>query len=158
VVKSELATFFRVFPRGLIFSNESAENEGGAWDADAILFGAADPHPIEADRIQLQLYGPRYRRVRESLAEVSFFFVTDLLATYAGQAPDLVDWLKDAQINTDRDLRLQYLAGLGNTAQQGAQIYADLLRQRRYPEGLFVGSEETDALLRQALTSEDEGK
>jgi spermidine synthase len=158
VVKSELATFFRVFPRGLIFSNESAEGEGGAWDTDAILFGAADPQPIEADRIQLRLYGPGYRRVRGSLADINFFFVTDLLTTYAGQAPDLVDWLKDAQINTDRDLRLQYLAGLGNTAQQGAQIYGDLLRQRRYPEGLFVGSEETDALLRQSLAAEDEGK
>jgi spermidine synthase len=89
---------------------------------------------------------------------VNFFFFTDLLSTYAGQAGDLVDWLKDAQINTDRDLRLQYLAGLGNTAQQGAEIYGDLLRQRRYPEGLFVGSEETDALLRQALASADEGK
>jgi spermidine synthase len=159
VVKSELATFFRVFPKGLIFSNESGESEGGAWDADVILFGAADPQPIGADRIQLQLYGAPYRRVRESLSDVNFFFVTDLLATYAGQAPDLVDWLKDAQINTDRDLRLQYLAGLGNTAQQGAEIYGDMLRQRRYPEGLFVGSEETEALLRQALTApEDEGK
>jgi spermidine synthase len=77
------------------------------------------------------------------------------LSTYAGQAPDLVDWLRDAQINTDRDLRLQYLAGLGNTAAQGAVIYGDLLRQRRYPEGLFAGSEETEALLRQALASEE---
>ena len=158
VVKSELVTFFRVFPRGLVFSNESDESAGGAWDADIILFGAADPQPINPDRIQLRLYSPPYRRVRESLADVNFFFFTDLLSTYAGQAGDLVDWLKDAQINTDRDLRLQYLAGLGNTAYQGAEIYGDLLRQRRYPEGLFVASEETDALLRQALASEDEGK
>jgi spermidine synthase len=158
VVKSELATFFRVFPRGLVFSNQSNKSEGGGWDTDTVLFGAADPKPIDPDRIQLMLYREDYRRVRQSLADVNFFFVTDLLSTYAGQASDLVDWLKDAQINTDRDLRLQYLAGLANTNMQGAEIYDDMLRQRRYPTGLFVGSEETDALLRQALASEGEGK
>jgi spermidine synthase len=156
VVKSELATFFRVFPEGLIFSNETESEQ--AWDSDTVLFGALDPQPIDADRIQLRLFRPDFRRVRQSLADVNFFFATDLLATYAGRAPDLVDWLSDAQINTDRNLRLQYLAGLGNTAVQGAAIHEELLRQRRYPEGLFIASEETEALLRQALVSEEPGK
>jgi len=152
VMKSELATFFRVFPRGLVFVN------GSEKFADAILFGAADPQPIEPDKIQLRLYRSEYRRVRESLADVNFFFVTDLLSTYAGQGPDLVDWLRDAQINTDRDLRLQYLTGLASTDAQADDVYGELLRQRRYPERVFLGSEETQALLRQALASEDEGK
>ena len=36
----------------------------------------------------------------------------DLLATYFGQASLLTEWSRDAQINTDRNLRLQYLAGM----------------------------------------------
>jgi hypothetical protein len=42
--------------------------------------------------------------------------VDGLMATYAGQARDLRPWLTDAEINTDRNLRLEYLAGLGNTS------------------------------------------
>jgi spermidine synthase len=68
-----------------------------------------------------------------------------------GRAPDLENWLKDAQINTDRNLRLQYLAGMGSGAAQAAEIYEDLLRQRRFPEDLFIASEETKDVLRQAL-------
>jgi spermidine synthase len=154
VVKSELATFFDVFPGGLVFVNQSQEG----WDSDSILFGAADPQPIEADRIEQRLKRPDYRRVKQSLADVDFFFATDLLATYAGQAGDLKDWLKDAEINTDRNLRLQYLAGMGSMAQQAAPIYEDLLRQRRFPEGLFIASEETSELLRQALNADEGGK
>jgi spermidine synthase len=75
------------------------------------------------------------------------------MTTYVGRAADLGDWLKDAQINTDRNLRLQYLAGMGSGAGQAAQIYEDLLRQRRFPEDLFVGSQATTDALRQALSS-----
>src|SRR5262249_48616348 len=69
--KSELATFFGVFPRGLVFASGSGSR------ADAILFGAAEPQPIDPDKIQRQLDSSEYRRVRESLADVNFFFVTD---------------------------------------------------------------------------------
>ena len=43
----------------------------------------------------------------------------DLLATYAGQAPLLKEWSQGAQINTDRNLRLQYLAGMSVEFQHG---------------------------------------
>jgi len=36
-----------------------------------------------------------------------------LLTTYAGRGPDLRPWLKGGHINRDRNLRLQYLAGMG---------------------------------------------
>ena len=72
-----------------------------------------------------------------------------------GRAADLGDWLNDAQINTDRNLRLQYLAGMGSGAGQAAAIYEDLLRQRRFPEDLFVGSEASRDVLRQALAPFD---
>jgi spermidine synthase len=146
VAKSELATFFSVFSRGLIFANE-----GEVWNSETVLFGEADPQPIEPDQIQARLDDPEYERVKESLAEVNFYFAADILATYVGRAPDLENWLKDAQINTDRNLRLQYLAGMGSGAAQAAEIYEDLLRQRRFPEDLFIASEETKDVLRQAL-------
>ena len=52
---------------------------------------------------------------------------------------DLAPWLADATINRDRNLRLQYLAGMGFNLYQSEAIYADMLQYSRYPEGLFVG-------------------
>lgn len=148
VVKSQLATFFSVFPRAVIFGNE-----GERTDSDSVVFGELEPQPIEPDRIQQRLDSAEYSRVKESLAEVNFNFATDLLATYVNRAVDLVDWSKDAQINTDRNLRLQYLAGMGSSAYLAAEIYEDLVRDRQFPEDLFVASEATRDLLRKALMS-----
>ena len=36
----------------------------------------------------------------------------ELFASFAGQATRLGEWMRDAQINTDRNLRLQFLAGM----------------------------------------------
>jgi spermidine synthase len=152
VVKSQIATFFGSFPRGVIFGNK-----GEGWNSDTVLFGEADPRPIETDRIQRQLDAPEYRRVKESLAEVEFHRAVDLLATYAGRASDLTAWLKGAEINIDRNLRLQYLAGMGSFTAQAEEIYEELLRQRRFPEDLFDASEETNSILREALTPQSPG-
>ena len=89
--------------------------------------------------------------MKELLAEVNFYRAVDLLATYIGRASELADWLKDAQINTDRNLRLQYLAGMGSSAGLAEAIYEDLLSQRKFPEDLFVASDETKKMLREAL-------
>jgi len=151
VVKSQLATFFSVFPRGVIFAKE-----GQRWDSDTVLFGEVDPQPISPDQVQQGLDGPEHRRVKESLAEVDFYNAIDLLATYAGRASDLASWLEGAEINTDRNLRLQYLAGMGSNAGEAEQIYEDLLRQRKFPDDLFVGSKETMDLLREALRPDRE--
>ena len=60
----------------------------------------------------------------------------------------MANWLEGAEINTDRNLRLQYLAGLGLNQYESASIYRDLIAESRYPEYLFEGSEETLAELR----------
>jgi spermidine synthase len=60
----------------------------------------------------------------------------------------MAGWLGDAAINTDRNLRLQYLAGLGLNLYQSADIYRNMIEQSRYPEGLFTGSERTLSELR----------
>jgi hypothetical protein len=51
-------------------------------------------------------------------------------------------WLRDAQINRDRNLRLQYLAGRGLNLYRADAIYAEMLPHARMPENIFSGSEE----------------
>jgi spermidine synthase len=118
--RSVIATFFQVFPLGIIWSNERAST-----GYDAILFGQAGPTVIDIDALETRLEHPDHEHVKQSLFEVGFGeFRTgpggtkvrgagiDLLATYSGQAPLLREWSRGAQINTDRNLRLQYLAGM----------------------------------------------
>ncbi len=134
-VKSELATFFRVFPNGTIWGNDV---NGAGYDS--VLLGYAGNGQIDVDGLQRRLESRDYERAAISLSEVGFNSAADLLSTYAGYAPDLGAWLKDAAINRDRDLRLQYLAGMGLNLQRAAAIYSDILQFRRLPDGLFAGS------------------
>ncbi|MCU0915454.1 MAG: fused MFS/spermidine synthase [Planctomycetes bacterium] len=146
VVQSEMATFFTAFPAGTIWSNDIS-GEG----YDVVLLGQAEPAPIDVDALQERLDRPDHLNVVRSLGEVEFTSAMDLLSTYAGQGPDLTAWLQDAQINTDRNLRLQYLAGLGLNAYEGATIYNDLLAHRQFPETLFIATPARRLQLRAAL-------
>ena len=76
---------------------------------------------------------------------------TAMLATYGGTAPDLAPWLRDAQINRDNNLRLQYLAGLNLNEHQAADTYRAMLSYRRYPDNLFTGSPASLATLRTTM-------
>jgi hypothetical protein len=60
--------------------------------------------------------------------------------------------MADAQINHDRDLRLQYLAGISNDQYNQQAIYADMLRYRTYPDHLFAGSPQTLQTLHAAIS------
>ena len=71
--------------------------------------------------------------------------------TTPGRRPISTPWLADAIINRDRNLRLQYLAGMGFNLYQSEAIYADMLQYSRYPEDLFVGSDATKQALRAAI-------
>ncbi len=141
--KSVIATFFQVFPNGILWSNER-EGYGRASERDvaydAILFGQVEPTVIDVDELQRRLDRPDHQLVKQSLREVGFGeFETaadgvvvpeegiDLLATYAGQAPLLKEWSRGAQINTDRNLRLQYLAGMSLNSNMGERILAGIL-------------------------------
>jgi spermidine synthase len=146
-VKSELATFFDVFPGGTLWGNDTA---GGGYDT--VLLGQAEPTRIDVDQLQAKLDRPDQARVAQSMREVGFTSAISLLSTYAGQGPDLKPWLADAQINRDGNLRLQYLAGLAlNKSLEGA-IYTQLLTYRRYPENLFVVSDQRKPALMMALS------
>jgi len=141
-VKSEIGTFFQAFPNGIVWGNT---NNGQGYDV--VLLGQVEPTKIDVDAIEERLKRPEYAKVAQSLHEIGFVSAADLFATYAGQASDLTEWLKDASINRDRNLRLQYLAGLGLNLYQGGPIYDQLLAYRRFPDNLFVGS----AALKQSL-------
>jgi spermidine synthase len=134
-VKTELATFFEVFPSGTVWSNNW---KGDGYDL--VLLGQAETKPISVDEMQQRLDLPGYARVRESLDEVGFHSAVEFLASYAGRASDLGPLLIGAQINDDLNLRLQYLAGLGLNSMAAPQIYRDVLTYRRFPEGLLVGT------------------
>lgn len=58
--------------------------------------------------------------------------------------------MADAQLNRDKNLRLQYLAGMSLNLYEQGPIYADMIRYRKYPEGLFQGSPERLARIRAA--------
>jgi spermidine synthase len=137
-VKSELATFFDVFPAGTVWSNDI---DGAGYDL--VLLGQVGPLTIDVDRLQARLERSDYFLVDESLHQVGFRSAIDLLATFAGAAADLKGWLADAQINRDRNLRLQYLAGLAAHDYQEAAIFNEMLKHCRYPEELFIAKPAT---------------
>jgi spermidine synthase len=136
-VKSEVATFFKVFPDGMIFGNTY---NGAGYDI--VMVGQNGQTPINIDAVQAKLDRPEYAQMRQSLAEVGFPDAVSLFGTFAGQKKHLDPWMADAQINHDNDMRLQYLAGLGLNRYDQAMIYSGMIAARKYPEGLFVGSPE----------------
>jgi spermidine synthase len=145
-VKSEVATFFEVFPTGIIVGN-TVDGQG----YDMVLVGQAEPTRIDLDEMQSRLKRPEYEVVARSLREIGIYSPVDLFANYAGRASELRPWLQDASINRDHDLRLQYLAGLGLNLYQADLIYADILRYRRFPADVFEASEEISNSLRRAI-------
>ena len=134
-VKSEVATFLEVFPQGTVWANTQ---QGRGYDL--VLLGQAEPAPIDVDRVEQRLRSPAYAPVAHSLAEVGIRSAVDLFATFAGQGPQLSRWLADAQVNRDRDLRLQYLAGLGVNRYEQEAIYRGMVADVTFPDGLFTGS------------------
>ena len=130
-MKTQLATFFSVFPSGTVWSNNL---NGDGYDL--VLIGRAEESAIDLARMQQRLTGP----VAESLSQVGWGSATELAATYAGRAQDLSGALQGAQINTDLNLRLQYLAGLGLDSMSAAATYQELMSYRRFPEGLFTAT------------------
>jgi len=145
-VKSEIATFLEAFPNGMVFAN-TVNGQG----YDVVLFGQVEPTTIDVDKIQARLDSPEFARMAQSLREIGIYSARDLMATYAGSAKDLEPWTRDALINRDRNLRLQYLAGMSLNTYKADPIYISMSSHAKYPEGLFKGSPETLEALRRAI-------
>jgi spermidine synthase len=146
-VKSEVATFLEAFPNGMVFGNT---NEGAGYDM--VLLGQVEPTVINLDEIQQKLARPEYQPIARSLSEIGMYNVIDLFSNFAGNKQQLAPWLADAIINRDRNLKLQYLAGLGVHLYQSGVIYADMLKYADYPQGTFTGSDAMLAQLQQAMS------
>jgi len=162
-VQSLISTFFKVFPSGMFFSNDL-----GGVGYDAVLLGYVEPTAINLDNLQELLASPDFVQVKDSLEEVGFGADTmslrletniwkdptiALMATYAGRATDLAGWMEGAQINTDRNMRLQYLAGMAINLNMRKEILNRILEYYTFPEDVFSGSSENIRRLKVALQS-----
>lgn len=149
-VKSSVATFFEVFPHGTIWGN-TYQGKGH----DMILLGQAEPLKIDLDEMEHRFgYRDGSSKIPLLLTEIGMNSPVDLFATYAGRRSDLKEWLRGAAINRDRNLRMQYLAGMGLGLDDSAAIYAGLLAYRRFPEEFFVSTEGRVDSLRLAVQRE----
>ena len=135
-----------VFPGGVVWGNT---NNGAGYDL--VLLGQAEPTRIDVEAVQRHLSDPAMAPVAHSLSEVGMHSAVDLFANYAGMKSDLAPWLADAAINRDRNLRLQYLAGMGFNLYQSEAIYADMLQYSQWPNDLFIASDATKEQLRSAI-------
>lgn len=145
-VRSELATFFEVFPDGSVWANNL---NGGGYDI--VLLGHVGPVTIDLNALEARFAIEGYRRVGTSLIESGFESPVELFATYSGSAKDLKQWLEGSVINTDRNLRLQYLAGEGLNNYTSADIFDQMIPFRTFPDSLFVAPDEWKIALRRAM-------
>jgi len=131
-VRSELVTFFSVFPKGTVWSSHIPMNAGN----DFVMIAKKGPFEIYVDAIQARI--DSNRRVRESLEEVDYSYIVTFMAAYTGRGPDLQWWLHGAEINRDRSLRLQYLAGRAIDEDQEIEIYRAVAKHRKFPRDLII--------------------
>jgi predicted membrane-bound spermidine synthase len=162
--KSVIATFFKVFPNGIIWSNDQA-GEG----YDAVLFGSVDmdgrttPIKLDIDAIQAYLDDPKHIDVKRSLRDVHFgesgisgaCEAVELLATYAGAAQRMNEWTAGTEhlVNRDRNLRLQYIAGLYVNNFEATMILNNILANYSWPDEIFSGSQERIFALQELLAT-----
>ncbi len=151
-VKSELATFFDAFPNGTIWANT---RDGQGYDM--VFMGQVEPLRINVDEIQQRLESPDYALAAASMREIGFSSAVDMFSTFSAQNSDLQPWLQGAEITTDRDLRLQYLAGWGIDSQLESVVYNQLIKYRRPPKDLFSGSPQYTQPLLGMLSSFNSG-
>jgi spermidine synthase len=145
-VESELATFFDVFPNETLWSTYL----NGAGQ-DLVMMGGEGASGVNLDDADLRLHRPEFAAMTRSLQEVGFRSAVELLGTYTGRAADLMAWLSDAEINRDRNLRLQYTAGSELNLDQGLVIYEEMIAYRRFPADLFAGSNPVREELKSAI-------
>jgi spermidine synthase len=136
-VRSELATFFESFPTATVWANNI---DGRGYDM--VFMGQVEPLRIDVDEIAQRLQRPDYLPVLESLRGIGVNSEVDLFGTFAGQRHDLGNWTAGAEINRDKDLRLQYLGGWGINSRLEDFIYRRMLAHREAPTNIFTGSPE----------------
>jgi spermidine synthase len=148
-VRSELATFVGVFPNAVVFANTV---EGSGYDA--VLVGRNGDEPIDLGQLTHRLQRRDYEQVAASLRAVGFDSALDLMSTFAADAESLRSWIDGAARNTDRNLRLQYLAGRGLNVFEARAIFGELVGDGpAFPADVFTGAPAALEELRQRLAA-----
>ena len=106
-------------------------NQGDGEGYDLVLLGQNAELKVDGDKLQQRLDRPDYVDVARSLREVGLDSAPKILQSFAGRASDLRPWMKDAEINRDGNLRLQYLAGFALNSSAEGKIYDQILSYRR---------------------------
>jgi spermidine synthase len=146
-VKSLVATFFQVFPNGSMWTHIVRQRRGD----DIVIIGQPEPTRVDVEALTARFTDPRYARVKASLREVGINSLIELFAGYRGQKAELASWQAGAEINRDRNLRVQYLAGIEKYSFEMDEIYLELDRLRKFPDSLFVATDAWKDELRRAL-------
>jgi spermidine synthase len=146
-VRSEIATFFEVFPHGIVWGNLDDAQLG----YDVVLLGSVEPIRIDLDAVERRM--AESPRIAASLKEVGLISAADMWGTFAARSQDLTQWLAGSQINRDVSLRLQYLAGMAVNQGSAALIYNEISKRGPFPEDLFAGSQEQIAAVRKAYNA-----
>ncbi len=133
-VKSEVATFFASFPHGSLWCNDDS---GDGYDM--VMLAQDNTHPIDMDAIETLLAREDHARVAQSLNDVQMGSMIALLRCYSGRNQDMTPWLADAVVNTDRNLRLQYLAGWALNTKRATEIRDSFRPFAKFPEDLLIG-------------------
>jgi spermidine synthase len=134
-IRSELATFFDAFPNGTLWANT---RDGQGYDM--VFLGQMEPLRINMDEVLGRIKDPSYAPVQQSLEDIEMRSLKDLFSTYAGNASDMRPWTRGVAINTDKDLRLSYLAGWGINSELEDTLYRKMLTYRHPPVSIFQGS------------------
>src|SRR5690606_10865176 len=141
-------TFIAAFPHVLIFGNTA-----GGQGYDGVMVGSLEPLEIDVGAMHARLTSPEYAPVLRSLTDVGYGSVEALLGNLAATGEQLRSWVADAEINRDRNLRLQYLAGLGVNNYEQAGIYSEILRRGEWPTDVFKGDLSTLSRVRSEVMS-----
>ena len=123
-VKCELATFLQAFPRASLWSGQNL-----ATGYDLVVVGTIGHQEISPRSITQRLRSNR--PLQRALTEIGLPNSDALLGRFAADGAILTNWLRDAQINRDCNLRLQYLAGLTPESQTAQEIFQAMVSQRR---------------------------
>ena len=97
-VKSRSRRFSMRFPEQGVISGQHQQRQGYV----RVFGGPGGSRPRSTLRRSTRSSRAR-RRAARLLRDIGFYSATDSVVTYAGQATDLKEWLKDASINRDRN-------------------------------------------------------
>lgn len=122
-VKCELATLLKSFPDATLWDSDTSGN-----GYDLTVLATADGSPLDWKQMK-RAYNSN-PALRESLADVDLLTIKELFKTCVASGPELREYLSDAELNLDRNLRLQYLAGLSLDSYVQKDIFRALAKQR----------------------------